>query len=354
MATLVGTNEAKTVVLKAGGSPQLEAYAALFTTGVASMTVGLAGSFSLQLPAVAPSSFAATHAPMYGRAVLWEKIIVTPRTIDLGFVLSATAFDIDVWNTHASTLASLTAVQVSGEGNVTVADPYGVPLGFGPFQSRSYRATMPTDGDASVANTITFEFAGETGTDIQIVGLRISLFAFDPSWDNGFRERTEFATAILKSYGDNEQRVQLRTVPRTRLLFLVRTMSARETGLLDSLLYGWQARIYGVPFWPDAQPLGANVAAGDSVLAVDTNYRKFQADGMCMLWRDAFTAETLTVLSVTASTVVLAAPLSSGWAADGQTWVVPVLRGRLPDNAEERRLSGQLAELDAEFECEVI
>jgi hypothetical protein len=290
---------------------------------------------------------------MYG-SELFEKIIVTPREKKLGFVLSANLFTVDVWNTFREALKTMTQIQITGGGGMLIDNPFGVPLVFGAMQSRQFQATVPQDGDAQILNTVIFVFTGISGTDLVVTGTRITVFSPDPDWEEGIRERTEYLTQIMNAYADKEQRVQLRKNPRTRLAFKVITLEVKDTAALHALLWGWQARIYGVPFWPDAQPLLANVSIGATVIQVDTTLRKFTAGGLMMLWRDMHTVEALSVQSVAAGSITLTAPTTQAWVADGRTYVVPLLTGRLPQEARVPRMNNAVAELDAEFACEVV
>lgn len=339
-----------------GASVSLSGFAAGLTgyPGLALPGGQQSGAFTQNLPiAEIVSGFAGHLAPMTG-AELYEKVIVTPREKKLGFVLSTTLFSVDVWNTFRETLKTMTQIQTQGVGGTLIDNPFGVPLVFGAMASRSFQATVPGDGDAQIMNTVIFVFTGVTGADLMVTGTRITLFAVDPDWEEPFRERDIYMTEILRAYADEEQRVQLRTTPRGALRFRVLTLEARDTAALHALLWGWGARIYGVPFWPDAQPLLAQVAIGATVISVDTALRKFVAGGLMMLWRDMHTAEALSIQSVAAMSITLSAPTTQAWSADGRTYVVPVLTGRLPDESAVNRITNAVAEQEAEFAVEVV
>jgi hypothetical protein len=300
-----------------------------------------------------PLLYAATLEPMTG-SELFEKIIVTPREKKLGFVLSANLFTVDVWNTFREALKTMVRIDIAGGGGTLVDNPFGVPLVFGAMQSRQFQATVPQDGDAQIQNIVIFVFTGIGGTDLLVTGTRITVFSPDPDWDEPIRERTEYLTEIMSAYADKEQRVQLRTNPRTRLRYKVLTLDVRDTAALHALLWGWQGRIYGVPLWPDAQPLLASVSIGATVIQVDTTLRKFTPGGLMMLWRDMHTHEALSIQNVGPTSITLTAPTTQAWAVDGRTYVVPLLTGRLPDEVVPSRVNNTVAELDAEFECEVV
>jgi hypothetical protein len=222
------------------------------------------------------------------------------------------------------------------------------------MQSRQFQAVVPQDGDAQILNTVVFVFPGVDGTDLVVTGTRITVFGPDPDWTEPIRERTEYLTEILAAYNETEQRIQLRTKPRTVLTFRVLTLERKDTATLDALLWGWQSRVFGVPFWPDAQRLLADVNIGDTVIQVDTSYRKFEAGGLMVLWRDMHTHEALSIQNVGPTSLQLAAPTTKAWPADGRTYVIPVLSGRLPDQVQVRRLNNSTAEAEPTFVIEVV
>jgi hypothetical protein len=338
-----------------GASVSISQFAAGIS-GYPGVSVQFAMRFGPQTPdpiQEIPLLYAGTLEPMTG-SELFEKIIVTPREKKLGFVLSANLFTVDVWNTFRETLKAMVRIDIAGGGGTLIDNPFGVPLVFGAMQSRQFQAIVPQDGDAQILNTVVFVFTGIDGTDLVVTGTRITVFGPDPDWSDPIRERTEYLTEIMAAYNETEQRVQLRSKPRTVLTFRVLTLERKDTAALDALLWGWQARVFGVPFWPDAQPLLANVAIGDTVVQVATTYRKFEAGGLMMLWRDMHTHEALSIQNVGPSSVQLTAPTTNAWPADGRTYVVPVLSGRLPDQVQVRRANNSAAEAEPTFVCEAV
>jgi hypothetical protein len=339
--------------------PGASASLSQFTPGISGYPSVSVQSFTLSGPqtpsliAEIPILYAGQLAPMTG-SELFEKVIVTPREKKLGFVLSTNLFTVDVWSTFRETLRTMVSIDISGSGGTEIDNPFGTPLVFGAMQSRQFQAVVPQDGDAQILNTVVFVFPGVDGTDLVITGTRITVFGPDPDWTEPIRERTEYLTEILAAYNETEQRIQLRSKPRTVLTFRVLTLERKDTATLDALLWGWQSRVFGVPFWPDAQRLLADVNIGDTVIQVDTSYRKFEAGGLMVLWRDMHTHEALSIQNVGPTSLQLAAPTTKAWPADGRTYVIPVLSGRLPDQVQVRRLNNSTAEAEPTFVIEVV
>ncbi len=316
------------------------------------VTLSLSGARAAGTPQTFAQALVGSLALMYG-GELFEKIIVTPRTKDLGFVLSTVLFDIDVWNTFRNALQEMTAIDITGSGGLIVTNPFGLPLSFAAVQSRTFEGQMPQAGDAQILNTAVFVFTGISGTDLLVEGTRLVVFSPDADWGEPIRERSQYLTLIVEAHSQKEQRAQLRVTPRPILTYRVLTLTRKDTAALDALLWGWQAKIYGVPMWMDAQPLLADAPPDSTVLQVSTTFRRFQAGGLMMFWRDMHTHEALKILSLLSGSITLTSPTIQNWLADGRTYVVPLLMGRLPSELTVRRPNNQSAELEAQFVCEV-
>lgn len=356
MTAFNGTLADSLLALSPFGTPALSGFTFPYPFGgIAVASFNTSGPRVLVRPAAIPAAYGASLQGSFGDE-LFNKIIVNPSSVALGFVLSANTFNVSVWNTFLTQAKTLTSIQITGSGNLTVTPPAGLPLLFGAFQAFTFVCIIPQDGDATIQNTAVWLFTPSLpGASLLVTGIRITLFTPDPDWQNDFIEDTEFLTVVLRSYGDYEQRYSLRKHPRTAMSYLVRATTQREANTLHALLWGWQSRLFGVPFWPDAQRLSVQLNSGGALITVPTTANtKFAPGSICMLWRDWNTSAALTIQAVSATTITLTAPVTSTWLADGKTFVVPVLSGRMKDGIDETDVSGTLSEVQVEFECEVV
>jgi hypothetical protein len=314
------------------------------------------GAKALGSPAAPPrTNRAGLMADMFGGTCLFERVLVVPQTVALGAVLTERTITVDIWNTYRNIDKSLSAVVITGPGSAQVTTPT-LPLVFVPLGFLAQDVIYGTVGDPIIAQSIDFVFPGQDGTTLVVTGNRLAVFTIEPNWEpDGITEHPQiWMTDVLKAHSDSEQRVQLRTLPRSRVKFRV-TPDRLTKSLLEALLWGWQNQMYGVPFWPDAHPLLDTASPGDTVLLVDTTDRGFVAGGLMMLWRDAFTYEVINIVAlVTGGVQVVASGIANGYSADGNTLCVPVRRGRLADAQDVTRTTSQVAELELTFECEVV
>lgn len=288
---------------------------------------------------------------LYAGRLLFERVIVTPRSRDAGFVLSEQSWVVDVWNTHRRLPRTLSEIQITGGSGLAIVGPS--PRLFGSMQAVQYTATLGMEGPALVDNVVVWVFAGVAGTDLHVTGSRLTLFSPRPCWSEPFREVLGWKTTVLTAYSRAEQRASLRTRPRVGLAFRVASTTAREAAALEALLHGWQARVFGVPVWPEKSALLAAAATGSNVLQVSTQDRpSFEVGGLVALWRDPFTWKAFSVSAVSAGSVTLATQLTEDWAAGA--WVVPVRRGRLLQEQALGRPTNWLRDGNFSFSCEAL
>jgi hypothetical protein len=283
--------------------------------------------------------------------LLFDKIIVTPRRKDCGFVAANISWLTDVWNTHRNSPKSIEGCVITGSGNVIVNNPAGFPIPLWPLQSHAFETVVPGEGDAIISGLVSFTVTDETGATLIIVGQRIIIFAIEPDWSEPFKEKTQYLTNVLAGYSGKEQRITLRKNPRVFLEYQTMAIDSKTAAALEALIYGWQARVFGVPFWPDAQKITQSSNQGSRIIYCETTNRKFRQGGSALLWRDFFTNEAAAIESFDSSSLTVSAPLNASWPADGLTYVIPVLTGYWSGEAMVGRLSPCASELVAAFQC---
>lgn len=305
----------------------------------------------LPAPSMLELNLLGTMSPGIGQE-LFGHIIVWPPKLDLGMVLSARFFTLDVWNTYKRD-QRLLSWTVAGLEGITIENADGAPVRYGPGQSRAYTVGVAASGAAQLAGSITFNFAGlPAGSAVNITGSRLTVFSFEPNWREPVVENLEWLTDILTAYNTTEQRLGLRSSPRRSMKFLFTFEGTTKVGSLHSLLWGWMNRAFAVPVWTDWQPLASPVAAGASSITVSTTRRDFYAGGLVLLWRNHYTWEIAEVLTLSSGALALKSPTLSSWAAGDR--IIPIRLGRLSKNGLTiSRPTSTIAEASVSFSFEV-
>jgi hypothetical protein len=311
----------------------------------------LAGNQGTPQPAVSISHTAKTGVIVdtFG-GLLFERVITLPSLKALGYVLTATQFPVEVWNTFRDTDQKLVSIAISGSGGIVITDPYGEPLIYAAQGSRVYQATLPGSGDVTINQLVAFAFlSGILGANLGVTGSRIALFSAAPDWDEGMAETIEYLTDVMKAYSDNEQRRGLRQFPRRALRLRASALNARDAAGMESLVWGWQNQPFGVPWWPDASAMASDTPAGSFVIPCNTVDRQFAAGGLCCIWQSEFVFEALSVVSVASGAVTVSSPTQLNWKGSPATLVMPVFLARIPDSVEVRRFTSEIDQIDLQF-----
>ena len=120
------------------------------------------------ISATAPSVLGGVGAALFG-SELWEKIIVTPSVVAIGYILGTVQLAVDVWCTRQRAAAAMSDLEVSGSG-LSAANPYGLPLTYWPMQARDFEVLIPEEGDAQLDGAVIFLFDGVAAADTTCAG----------------------------------------------------------------------------------------------------------------------------------------------------------------------------------------
>lgn len=291
----------------------------------------LAGRFGVEaLARTAPVSVAAAGVRTGYVARNWfadyyHRVHVVPPVLDIGNLLSVQTRDAHVWNAHLTDQALASIGEDATEG--LTESGIAAPTTFAPLEERVFSVTVDTAGPATIGALYTFVFPSESPT-LGVTGRRVVVFGYPPNWSKPVVERLAWLTDVLPAHGGTEQRIGLRAAPRRALEYSLATLDRRATARLETLLLGWQSRLFAVPVWTDLQVLAAPLPAGSTVLPCDTADYEFAADGLALLWRAYDDYEAVEVESVGASSLTLRLGTVSDWPAG--TRLYPIRLGRLP------------------------
>lgn len=277
----------------------------------------------------------------------YYRVHVRPSRVDLGNLLSTQIRPVEVWNAHFDPKL-LSSIGESGTDGITLNAPANPPTTFGGLESRAYTATVTTAGPAVISGAYTFNFPTEAPV-LLLVGRRIIAFPFRPNWREPVVERLEWLTNVLEAYDGSEQRVRLRRFPRRGFEYLTMAANNAERRKLETILYDWQARVWGLPVWTDGTYLGVNLPLGASAIPVETATRDYE-DGGLLILIDGMESEFLEIVSVGASSITTKTSTLRAWGP--QTIVAPVRAARMAEVARLDRVHDEALEMKVRFDLE--
>lgn len=240
----------------------------------------------------------------------YNRIHISTLRIDLGNILSVQVREISIWNGFfvPHTLLSVSAQDDEG---LTLTEPEPAPFALGPLEEAIYEVTVATEGPARVEALYTFELDVVT-FEVEVLGVRIVAWSFEPNWINPVVERPEWLTRILKAYDGSEQRAAMRGGPRVFWEFTY-DIKDDQRRTLENMIADWGARSWALPVWPDVRFLQSTLAPGADEILMDTAGLDYRVDGAGLLIRADATFEAFEVEEIQADRIILARPLLQTW-----------------------------------------
>ena len=248
----------------------------------------------------------------------YDRIHVEPGSFALGNILGDSNQIFVVWNAHRTVSAkTLLAIGENNTAGLSLQLPGALPFSFSRLQAFEdpFSLDVSSQGPAEVNATFTFNFSGESPT-LDVTGQRVVLLPFCA--EKPFKEGLLFETDVISSFNGTESRVRARTLPRQsfNMDYWVSDPELRRKFL--NLVTAHGGKVYGVPMFQWARPLGASMVADvDTAVTVDTTLADFRDStsaelNLIVLWRSESDYEIGTVAiggmadaAITLSTAVL-------------------------------------------------
>lgn len=275
----------------------------------------------------------------------YHRIHISPAQLDLGNVVSTQTTAVYLWNAYLEP-RTLTAIAGLAEGIELSGQP-AAPLLFAGLQEREWQLSVTPDGSPVLDTSLAWQYDNGDSAALRITANRIIAFAFAPDWGGGVLERLTWATDILQSESGVEQRRALRLAPR-RELEATLYVEGRERQLLDMALFGWGARTWALPIWPDVQLLDAALPADADFIACQTTGLDYRSGGLALLRGEvAWSAEVVEILDVLPTGLQLKRSTQQAWGAGSRLY--PARPAQLVEQPSLARLTDRLQSLDVQF-----
>ena len=278
----------------------------------------------------------------------FENFHVVPRSFDFGNILSTQTSPLDVFSGYRRderTWSSFT--NNAGAGTELLGIP-SLPTTMYPLEGYAMTLEVSTSGNPSVDDDLAFvfDFGGDT-INVPIVLNRIVLFPVKP--EVPYTERLQFLTDVMPKESGKEQRIKLRKNPRQLFDWRVRIDDGTfDKGRMDTLLFDWQSRTWGVPIWHEATELSVAATAGDLTINVGTTAdADYRVDELVMIYTDGENFDVQTIDSFTATTITLKNAILNSYAVGAD--VAPLRTANMKKQVGASRFRSADQELIASF-----
>jgi hypothetical protein len=295
--------------------------------------LSLSGSHTSTQPvAEFPNAFDGDIAENYAFLHWYNRIHMQYNYLNLGNVVGDQVITFWIFNSFFTSkeLAEVTETNVSG---IVLVQPDTPPFNFAPFQEYSYSLQVDANGSPSIDALYEFDFTGYGILTLEIRGIRVVGWRWEPNWASEIRERLRWFSESSESYSGVPQLTQLAEYPTQQWEFLV-DVDKRALRSLENALYKWTGRNWAVPVWPDVHSLEDELPAGSGSVLLDTTTRSYETNGMAMFIFGEY-YETMEIDSLTSSSITFKQPSARTWPVG--TRVYPVFFGKLVNGASLAR-----------------
>lgn len=174
------------------------------------------------------------------------------------------------------------------------------------------------------------------------------IFPFAPNWKYNFLERFRWLTEVFPSYNGEEQRFSLRQRPRIELEFTLTTYK-EESRLLNSILFGWQSKLFTMPFWHDLSLLTSSINIGVSTIPVITYGHNFIAGEPAILWSSYLDCEEVIVDTINENSIVITGTTENSYSSG--SLLLPARYGYIQKLLNLNDKTSNLREVKILFKC---
>ena len=290
-----------------------------------------------------PVNHSGTKNEAYG-AIFYNRIIVSPASLDYGNLLVDTTKNIEVFNAFLSpkTLNSISSTNVDGI-TLTGTAP---PTVFAPLQALEYAAEAVTnEGPPTINGAYLFDFeVGIADAVVPVEGKRV--LALPYLFQAGLKETLSWQTQVITSNNGYEQRIKTRRSPRQEFSFDI-AVPRTESTYLDGLSYSWRGNFFGLPISSEARFLTAPITLNDLVISVDTAFGDFREAGMVMVYNTPTDLALLSIDTFDANSITVTSPIPQNFGVNALVMPVRVARLR---NSPKRKTNGHKVRLNANFQ----
>lgn len=246
----------------------------------------------------------------YGE-LFYDRILITPSTVDVGNLASERQVTLSVFNAYFSN-KTLENIQITGGDGISISGDTP-PTIYSPLAEEEYIITIGTVGPATIDAEYLFDFTGTVDdTIVPIVGQRVALYPY--LYSTGITELLEWNTTILTSYNGTEQRIKNRKAPRQSFNIQSR-VNIEERNKLDSFLYGNRQLNWAVPIFSEQRVVTSSISSGDTVINVNTEHGDFREDSYCVLYENSNKFDILEIDSFTTTTITVKSEINDNYSS---------------------------------------
>lgn len=277
--------------------------------------------------------------------LFYGRLQLNPSYLNLGNILNSQTRPIELWNASFEPVTVQQIVRQNDDG-IDLSIPVSVPFTLAPLQAITITVGISTVGPTNMDARFIFDAVQLADVTLQVVGTRAVVFSLMPDTSKSYLEKMTWVSTIITAKDGTEQRIALNENPDTQITMTVQ-QHADKIHNLDSLLWGWQHRVYSLPLWHRHSNLTDAAYAEGTTVFCDPAYAGFVVGGQAILWAEYDYFETFEVEEIQADRLIAKRPLQRDW---GRGTLVAACRpARLPQQVDANWQHANLADSQLTF-----
>lgn len=237
------------------------------------------------------------------------RIHIEPLNIDLGVIVSAQTYTVNIWNAWFNNV-SLSSVSPVDLPDTNFNFPYATPYTFKPLENVEVSINIAEFGVPTIDGRFDLTFDDIYGLySLGVQGQRAVLWPYCPLVD--FTEVRSWLTDVIPSKV-SEQRFVTRQYPRLNLNY---KYSFRNTADFSSArAYAAKINQYALamPYWYDGTRV-YNLTSGTDVIYLDTTYLELEVDMLITLFVSYKQTEMKRIATVLSDRITLSSVLENSY-----------------------------------------
>jgi hypothetical protein len=269
----------------------------------------------------------------------FDHVHYDPKLLELGNIVSTVVYDVTIYNAYKEEERELSLAEANAGGGINFDDLPSLPFILGTQTGLTLSLTVEIEGPPTIDGTLDFE-TDVLEFSIPITGSRVTMFLYLP--EAPIEELLQWKTDIIKNRYGEEQRISIRKNPRQILKYDLRMEIDEDRRKMMSLLFGWHARVFGVPVWHEARRLSQAATAGELSVIANTRWADFRVGSLAIVWESPSSFDALQIDSITESELTFVSALSNNYSR--RAYLIPlrtayadptIQLNRWPNNLED-------------------
>lgn len=245
--------------------------------------------------------------------LFYGRLQLNPSYINLGNLLNSQTRQVELWNASFSPVTIQQVIRSEDDG-IELDIPLSVPFTLAPLQAITITVGITTTGPTSIDARFVFDAVQLADATLQVVGTRAVVFSVMPDTSKPYLEKMAWVSGVITAQDGTEQRIAINEYPDTQITMTVQQHRDKIHNL-DSLLWGWQHRIYSLPLWHRGVNLKEPAYAASQTVMCETAYAGFRVGETAIIWGDYDFFETFEVLEIQSDRLIARRGLQGGWPA---------------------------------------